>query len=403
MTTYAKTGVGSWGPVADAPPAGDTTTYLDDVAMLHYSGGTAPGSLTHLDDYGTILFGPGTYVSTFGPKAGRCLKYVWNHSAVDEDWGLNISEARALTAQYELKDTAGVVVDPGTQGPWCDVANVSYQNEQKTIILNWLAANPTCDGIFVDNFDTFLGNYSLGTSDVFPLYKHDGTTVAVGNNTDYQNAQLSWAANVAAAVIAAGKLVVMNAGVTYILGANGGDIGLFSGHSGGSPTPFYDGTYTLYWASLYKDSATGMMVEHWLQEAASPFAVHLNTHSDFRHYWTENAVDFPPLLQGYGLDFYPLNHVYSSGASVARYMRASYLMGWDGGIGSQIWAKDAAYNLDPWVAELALDVGQPLASVVASGAGWYRDFEHYRVKINPSASTATIDGTSIASGDAAFV
>lgn len=375
----------------------DTTSYLDDVGLIFYAPGN-PATLTHLDDYGTILFGQDSHTSTFAPKAGRCLKYFWLHSAIGSN-SLNITSAAAAAGGYRLKDSAGVIVDHSGQGPYCDLGNASYQADVLTVIQNYLSTNPTVDGIFVDNFDTDWPAYAGGMSAAFPTYQEDGTTVVWNNNTDYENDVLAFAQAVLKPIKDSGKLVVMNAGVTFF---NTTDRGLFQGLS--FPAAFNGSTATLDWANRYKSYATGMCVEHWLQNQASPYTVGLNNHVTSKDYWDEWTSSFLPTLQGtYGLDFYPVCVVSSANAAVARYMRATFLMQWDGGGGSFLFGIDGSYAADPWTAELAVDVGQPQSAVVAVGSGWKRQYEKKLVYINPTASTQVLDGNSIASGDALFV
>lgn len=364
---------------------GDTTSFQDDLGLIYYGG--SPGSLTHLDNYGMIDMGSGE--STFIPKAGKCIRYAMCLTAINTlNLGVTAATARA-NGWLVHGPTSNELTYGNPVAPIADIGNSGYQAACLQSARDHLSANPGTDGVFYDNFGAKFQSYN---NIPFPIYDQNDV-VLWSNQAAFQDAQVSFAANVMAALKADGYLIVPNGKA----GFNGGDD---KGHIGAHPSNS-SADNTKDWLDLWHTYVTGITIESWLQLQPSPYTVGLNTQVTFLDYW-DSWTAFIDYVQGYSLAFFPVDVVSSANAAVARYLRASFLMNWNGGSGSILFGKDGSYAVDPWTTELSYDVGQPRSARVAVGAGWKRPYERYTVYINPTATTQTLDGNSIASGDALF-
>lgn len=77
-------------------------------------------------------------------------------------------------------------------------------------------------------------------------------------------------------------------------------------------------------------------------------------------------------------------------ASAAAWVRASWLMAWDGGASGSLQAVELKDRDDPFDAVVATDLGQPLGRRTAVGAAFRRDFTAGTALVNPSSSPVTV-------------
>lgn len=346
---------------------------IPDLGLAYYGD---PVNRSNKNSYGTVGGAYG-YEDTWGTLPGRALSYATGTGA----YGIppSVDEVTARANGWLVHDNAGNEVTYFGTVKLANCGHSGFQNQWKSNVLAYLAAHPTLDGMFIDNFQTRLQDFS-GVG--YPI-KDQSNNVIWSSDADFQTAQLSFAANA--------HLALKNAG--YIVEPNGA-VSLDT-----------DASLTVGWVDRYYTYFTGMTTEYWLQApgdtsllytASSPFD------GNYTHAWNEWMAVMDH-VQSVGLDFYPICYTNSTAVARSRFFRASFLMNWNGGKGAVLLSDDNA--ADPWSSAFAFDPGRPTGSKVYMGVTgcWKRTYERYTVYVNANPSTQTLDGHSIASGDGMFV
>jgi len=232
-----------------------------------------------------------------------------------------------------------------------DVGSASYQAAWLRRMTERLARYPAFDGIFADNI---LGSWS-GISARLP--------VKYPTNYDWAAPMLSFVRNALRPLRDAGNYVVTNTGMS-------------SENTCARPCAWYD---------QVAPNVSAALSEYWLQSAATPPQLY---NTDPTVYWGNFASYslLPDHAQGAGASFY--GHVRSSDPAHAVYLKAAFLMRWNGNPaagGIAVWGA----GMPPWDAENWSEyLGLPLGPMLTVGVGQRRSFVRGTALINPSHNTS---------------
>jgi hypothetical protein len=337
--------------------------------------GTSPQYMTNGSKF--AILATGGYYSLVSPLAGMKIKYttgaqVWDGSdlvasratARANGWLLHNSSGSEIT----YSSGSSLLVNPG---------NVSFQNDLKQRILNFLALHPFESGVYFDNFMMDARSFPNAN---YPIYDQSNHLL-FSTPTDYQNAEISFISNVGAALKAAG----------YYVGVNGR--GYISGNSGTDT-----GDLSKQWIDRYYPYVSATMVEYW-QQRSTDHTVFLSGDDAWNHHW-DGWQSVMAYAQSKGLGFIPAAYVSSTELRQTRFLRGSYLLQWNGAPRGAI-LMTGWTSADFWNSAMAFNPGQPTNAryQVATGV-WRRDFANGYVIVNPTQAAVTVGGVSIPSGDA---
>jgi hypothetical protein len=129
------------------------------------------------------------------------------------------------------------------------------------------------------------------------------------------------------------------------------------------------------------------MTESWLQSASDISTLRVEGSR-----WYENWRSWQSLMsvaQAAGLDFFGLTYGSGNDARAMRYVRASFLLGWNGRGGALIY--DAIDRDDPYSRAWVRQIGGPLGRMFERGPGvWQRRYERGVVIVNATAAPVTV-------------
>jgi hypothetical protein len=334
--------------------------------------GSSPSSLTNGNKFATLSFGG--YYSLFQPLSGRTIKYVNGAFCLDGS-DVEASMATCRANGWLLHNSSGQELVSHYGYLLANVGNVSFQNDFKQRILNFLALHSWIDGVYFDNGAVSMPQ-QMGVS--YPIYD-ENNNLLWSNDTDFQKAQIALMANVAGALKARG----------YVVGYNA------RGYDG--TVASQDGTLSKWWMDQYAPYVTAAMIEEWHQREDTHAVTLSGTDAWWKHWDEWQSVE--TYAQSKGLEFWPTDYIAKSGEdSQCRYLRGSYLLDWNGKGSIMLMSWDGT---DFWNSCTATNVGLPSGAKyqVATGV-WRRDYTGGYVIVNPTASTVTVGGDTIPSGDA---
>ncbi len=166
-----------------------------------------------------------------------------------------------------------------------------------------------------------------------------------------------------------------------------------------------DGSSNIAWWASIAGDVSGLQAEYWLQAASSKQPFDTNPCC-----WTGHWASWLALAdaaQKHGADFFAVDKGSSQDVELMTYLRASYLLVWNGRGGGFSYAHEPDERADPWNPAWATDIGKPTGIRYKVGVGWRRDYSHGTVVVNPDAAAiatvdlrrryATIDGTVVSS------
>jgi hypothetical protein len=360
--------------------AGTSSGTSSDTGMIDDEGsvrlGMMPASMTNGSKFATLAFGG--YYNIFQALPGRAIKYTSGTMCYDGD---DVAESKATCRAnaWLVHDTSGqeITYYSGTQS-LVNLGNVNFQNDYKQRLLNFLALNPWIDGVYFD--DGAVSVAQFGAS--YPIYDQNNNLLW-SNNTDYQNAQISFLSNVGAALKARG----------YAVGYNGR-----GGIAGDSRSD--TGDLAKWWMDQYAPYVTASMIEYWHQGQAACCGSHgvdLGGDDTWYNHW-DGWQSVQAYAQSKGLEFWPAVYIGQTELSQCRYLRGSYLLEWNGKGTIML----ASWNgTDFWNTCTATDLGFPTGTKYQPAAGiWERQYTRGYVIVNPTKTTVTIGNDTIPSGDA---
>jgi hypothetical protein len=230
-----------------------------------------------------------------------------------------------------LRDRAGARLEWASYPDhwYMDIGSVSYQRRWRSNVLRELEVGGW-DGVFVDNTSSR------------PLYLNGRTLARYPDDASYRAATERFLTAVAPAVKALGRLFIGNL-------VEWGDQALFRS-----------------WARL----GSGGFKEHWLPPDRCG--------TDWTH-----AIELQESTQRQGSRFLANSYGPLTHARAMRYLRASFLVAWDGGEGAQFYSSGGAP--DPWSSEWTVDIGSPVEPFrVPVAGGWKRRYTNGIAIVNPS-------------------
>jgi Hypothetical glycosyl hydrolase family 15 len=337
--------------------------------------GTSPLYMTNGNKFATLM--NGGYYSIFSALPGMKIKYA-SSAQVWDGSDLAASQATGRANGWLLHDANGNEIPyyGGGNGLLVNPGNVSFQNDLKQRILNFLSLHPYESGVWFDNFMMDMRDFPNVN---YPIYDQSNHLL-FSTPTDYQNAEISFISNVGAALKNAGYFVGVNARGS-IPGDNGSDTGDLSKQ----------------WIDRYYPYVSATTIEFW-EQRSTDHTVFLSGDDTWYHHWDgwESVMAY---AQSKGLAFSPICTVSSTELAQTRFLRGSYLLQWNGSRGAIMlrgWT-----SADFWNSAMAFNPGQPTGAryQVATGV-WRRDFTNGYVIVNPTHAAVTVGGVSIASGDA---
>lgn len=303
---------------------------------------------------------------------GISLAYM-SGTSIQRNWSTGVTYQDALANDWLLKDANGAYVLNVQYGAFiADIGNPAFQQRFIDNVARFLKATKA-DGVFIDDV---IGHPLLLTHGVYPAKYPTGEA--------WEAAMTSFVSTVGRALKARGYYVVVNA-IKYISGDTRSDT---AEH------------VAAFWRRI-GPSVNGLMSEYWLQNP--------NDVSQLRAQgsrWYENWRGWQSLVsvaQATGADFFALTYGSSTDVRAMRYLRASYLLDWNGRGGAFIFTfRDRPDPYDPtWVRQL----GPPLKPKFERAPGvWQRRYERGIVVVNTTgeAVNVRVNGTAwtIASTDA---
>jgi hypothetical protein len=340
--------------------------------------GISPQYITNNDKYAAFIITG--YYSAFYSLGERVLKYA-SANQVKDNSDIFASVATARANGWLLHDANGnELVYPGYAGNYLvNSGNTSFLSDLRSRLLTFLAAHPFVDGIFLDNFaEDVRGGVGFGIN--YPVYTQSGQLLW-SNPSDFQASQLAAIQYLGNALRNAGHLLVVN-----------GKGGIYQSSNNDNAVN------ATAWVDRYYPYVDGVMAEYWLQNGRT-HTVALSNHATYIDHWNE-WQGWADHVRGLGLQFWPADYTSTSEAQQCRYLRASNLLGWNQGKGQIMWYP-WSNSSDTWSACTAYDPGLPTGAKVQVATGvWRRDFQRGYVIVNTTASSVTVNGVTIPSGDA---
>ena len=338
--------------------------------------GTSPQYMTNGSKFAMIA--TGGHYRMIRSLPGVKIKYASGAQVWDKS-DISASKATARANGWLLHNSRKneIPYTSGGNGLLVNPGNVSFQNDLKRRILNFLARHHFESGVYFDNFMMDMRDFPNVN---YPIYNQKNHLL-FSTPTDYQNAQISFIRNVGAALKARGYYVGVNARGS-IPGDNGSDTGDLSKQ----------------WIDRYYPYVSATMIEYW-QQRSTDHTVVLSGDDTWYHHWNgwESVMAY---AQSKGLGFIPVCYVSSTELAQTRFLRGSYLLQWNGSSRGAILLTGWT-SADFWNSAMAFNPGQPTGAryQVATGV-WRRNFAHGYVIVNPTRAAVTVGGVSIPSGNA---
>jgi hypothetical protein len=336
------------------------------------NGGTLCGT-SNLSAFSFLEGGPDSDVACAAAKSnGKALLYTTGWS-VRTDWSTGVTYNQAVANGWLLKDANGNFIhqynDPNEY--LADFGDPAYQQQFLNNILARLAANPAMDGVEDDNFAS-----AQPCGWAIPVKYSDPTA--------WQNAMLSFASKVGAALKARGYYFMVNStGEEY------------------APCKRDDsGSFTQQWYNRLAATGgiSGVMYEYAFQDPNNVTRLMDSTSpGSYMHSW-DKWQQLAQIANQNGFDFLPITWGSSTDRRVMQYARGTFMLDWDGVHGAFGYCTNPCYTSgDSWNSAWTADLGAPLGPKTNVQTGvWRRDFAKGIVVVNTTLSlfTVTINGKS---------
>jgi hypothetical protein len=283
---------------------------------------------------------------------GRSLVYM-SGTSVQQLWSTGVSYSQAVAGDWLLRDLTGAPLKNTQYGAFiADVGSRSYQQRFVDNVTKFVRSTGV-DGIFLDDV---VANPYLMTGGTYPAkYPSQGA---------WEDAIVSFVTNVGSALKANGVYVLANAS-KFVPGDAQSDTG--------------EATRD-FWQRL-TPGVSGLMVEFWLQTAADTTQLR-----GVGARWFENWQGWQGLIsfaQRAGVDFFGLGYGLSSNTRAMRFLRASFLLDWNGRGGALIY--QTTDRADPYHPAWVKQPGAAVAGKSEPQPGvWLRRFTNAIVVVNAS-------------------
>jgi hypothetical protein len=334
--------------------------------------------MTNGDKFATLAFGG--YYSIFQPLPGRGIKYTNGTYCFDGD-DVTASRATCRANGWLVHNSSGQEITAyGGSQTIVNLGNVSFQNDLKQRLLNFLAAHPWIDGVYFDDGAVSVNGLG-GSTASYPIYDQNNNLLW-SNDSDYQKAAISFLSNVAAALKAKGYAVAYSGR------------GFISGDSRSN-----NGDLSKWWIDQFAPYVTATTIEYWHQNhcCGIDHTVTLSGTDAWYKNW-DGWQSVETYAQSKGLEFWPVDFIAKTELPQCRFLRGSYLLDWNGKGSIVLGSWDGT---DFWNSCTATDVGFPTGAKYQPVAGvWERQYTRGYVIVNPTAAAVTVGGATIPSGDA---
>ena len=226
------------------------------------------------------------------------------------------------------ENAIGNVGDPAFQATWIQGV-VSY------------VESIGADGVFLDDVVADLGQLIRERSS--PTY---------ATREAWSEAMVSFVAAVGKALKARGLYLLVNAH-SFVSGDSSSD----------------DGSMVADWWRRLAPNVDGLMHEHLLQAPGDRSRLRSSGSSWFQHW--DGWLELIDVAQSAGRDFFGLTYGEQQSTRAMRYVRASFLLAWNGEGGGLAFEVSGS---DPWNADWAVSIGAPTGSGNGVGRGWLRRY-----------------------------
>jgi hypothetical protein len=280
---------------------------------------------------------------------------------VNSGYLTGVSLATAQANGWLLKDSSGNYITRSGGNYLADVGSSGYQQAWINGVIGMIQRYGV-KGNFIDNV---LVNYQG--------YSWSGSSVKYPTVASWKAAMASFVQAVGPALKAQGFHVTINE-TAYSSGDSGSD----------------NGTSDIAWAQQLAPSVNAIMHEYFEQNP-NTLGLRAEGSSWDQHYasWL-NLID---AVQNAGADFVSANNSASKDDHVARYCKASFLLGWNGDGGAVSYHPND--GSDPWSTSWTTNIGRPIEARFQIGPVWVRHYTHGKVLVNPTTTsqTVSVDGT----------
>ena len=219
---------------------------------------------------------------------------------------------------------------------------------------DYLASVRGADGVFIDDV----------LADILPL---SGKYPAkYPNQAAWENAMASFVSVVGPALKARGFYVLVNAH-KWLSGNGDSDTGVLQAQ----------------WWQRLGPYVSGLHNEYFIQNSTNVSQLRGDGSA-----WYDNWSGWTNLIavtQSMGRDFFGMTYGSTGNTQAMRYVRASFLLFWNGGAGGVLYQDESG---DPWSTEWTADLGTPSGGRFAVGVGWRRAYSGGTVLVNPSTSSS---------------
>jgi Hypothetical glycosyl hydrolase family 15 len=342
------------------------------IGLIKWGGGSGASNnwnvLTHTDKYGVVTVGPAN-ARRAGRLPGRGLLYGCGGTVPDADWSgeCGVPWAAAVANDWLLKAADGSYVGyPGYDYLYlADIGNPAYQKAWIAAMDSALRRYPGIKGVWIDNV---VGDL-IAPSVEYP------------DSASYRAAMLSFISAVGPALRAKGWYVAAESIMVD------------------TTTPGWrttygdecDGSQDLWWYRQIAPEVDGIATEYW-QMSRTDGEVRLAGSASCNGQNWGGWQRIVSAVQGMRKDFIPLTSGPADSAGVAKstYLKASFLLEYDGGPSAFIYAPGGNGNydakVDDWMAGApwTFDLGKPTGSKRKVGVGWRREFSGGTVVIDPN-------------------
>ena len=305
--------------------------------------------------YATVIVSRGPYAPLAARQAGRSLIY---HSAasVNPEWNSGVPYTIARSKGWLLLDANGTLLHNAAH-PENAIGDIGDATFQATWIEGVVAYVESigADGVFLDDVVEDLGQ--LTRERYSPTYP---------TRESWREAMVSFVAAVGKAFRARGLYLLVNAH-SFLVGDSSSD----------------DGSMEARWWGRLAPSVDGLMHEYLFQVPGERSRLRSTGSSWFQHW--DGWLELVDVAQAVGRDFYGLTYGDQDSTRAMRYMRASFLLAWNGKGGGVVFETSGS---DPWHPDWTTSVGAPVGRRIELGRGWLRRFTDGIALVNPSPDEA---------------
>lgn len=356
-----------------------TPALSSGIGLIKWGGGSSGSSenwsqLTQTRRYSLISVGPAD-AGRAARLPGRALLYACGVAIPNAEWSslCGVPWSTAVARNWLLRDASGNYAQyPGYDYLYlADIGNPSYQQAWIKDMTAVLHRYRKLRGVWIDN----IVGHLIAPSSTYP------------DNATYRAAMLKFIDAVGPALRKKGWYVAAEALMTDTT-------------TPGWRTSFgdqCDGSQPLWWYRRIARDLDGIASEYWEMSWNNGNVRLSGTASCSDQNW-DGWERLVPFVQHLHKDFIPLTSgpADASGIAKSAYLKASFLLDYNGGTSAFIYAAGGNSNYDARVddamggAPWTYDLGKPAGAKYRVGSGWRRNFARGTVVINPDPSASQV-------------